>query len=1085
MPANVARFGGLSVTGIMTRTAETDYAGRIKHFRAQLGLSQGQLAQSLGVSVASIIRWEHARTRPSALAWGQIVRAETMGSSIIGSLSADIVETELRTPLRMTPATDAGRPGLGRFVGRERELSIFQSALALTLAGSGGAVLLAGEAGIGKTRTAQEFERIARARGACVLWGRCDEGEWARPYAPWLAILGQYARALGPDRLRGEFGQDAAVLAQLVPEIHTAWPELPRPPLLDPSEERLSLYRVITRVILGAAERQPLVLVLDDLHGADAAALGLLQYAARFGGQAPLLLLGMYREGESQAADSFARDLAGSNREQLCRLLILGRLTREESGVLVAEQCGKAISSSAAEAIYAYSGGNPFFIEGIVRNLREEGRDLFSPSEALASWQIPTDIRQAISKRFSRLSVDTRRMLASASAFSAGFDFAVLQSLLEISDAALLDCLDEGLRVGMIRASGDEGEVYEFTHALMRQALYDELNPSRRIRLHRRVAEALLRVHTGHGNDVAAELAYQYVKSAGLPGASAGIPFVLALAERSRASYAHEQAIRFLRIARDLASESEPSLRSEILCQLAIAEATALMLPDAQQTAQTALTAMTASAAPSQVRAVFLTEAARAFRDAGAVRATWEPLVVQGLGFASEEGGLIWARLALLIDRYEATANGVVHAVRWMGFDPRAVALARTEGNEADYAATLELVEPRSSAETDALLARIQGWQQPAAIIPALNVAAHDLLARHGSFREANERYRELLAIGERSGSTLGQAWALVHLAISQAALGDLPEARETATRADELVNQLAPKHRLQLAAAWEHFALAYCLEGDWPALSDLMMSWADDPRPIVRVPALVAQGIVACVRAGRPRDARRSLGVLTPILESAEPQRFLLNSAVATAASAVWELEAVEFADSYCMLASRLIEARVADPPLGSLSLTVARMSALAGEMTEATAQFRRGRTELEASGQRPLRAILDLDEASALIRAGSDDSAQIHNLVSAAFTAFRELGMDGWAQRALARQRELSNAGLALNEPCYPDGLTPREAEVLRLVAAGKSNQAIADELVISIYTVARHIVNIYAKIGARGRADATSYALRHGLL
>ena len=1068
---------------MLTRAGATDYAGRIKRFRAEHGLSQLQLAQSLGVSVASVIRWENARARPSSLAWSQFVRAEAGESERSSPASSAATTPEPPAPDAVTLAGDRGRTSLGRLVGRERELQALRSALETAHTGTGSVVLLAGEAGAGKTRVVQEFASVARAQGVSVLWGRCPEGGQA-PYAPWESILGQCARMLSPECRHGDMDESAAVLAQLVPDTRAALAGLPRPESPGARDECFRLQGAIAGVILGAAERQPLIVVLDDLQWAAPASLGVLRHVARSVDQACLLVIGMYRDAESGAAASLAQDLAEPNREQRYQHLRLKRLTRSESAALLAQLCGAPVAPAVADAIYADTGGNPFFTEGLVRDLLAEGRDLVSPAEPVLPWQIPEGMRQAIGKRLSRLSPETRRMLEVAAAFAGGIDFAVLQSLLMVLEDTLLDCLDEALQAGIIRAISDEEEKYEFVHALVGHALYDALSPSRRIRLHRRLAEAMAHAYAGRQFAIAAELAHQYHRSLALPGASAGIPFALVLAERAAASADFEQESRFLRVALDLAAESSPAKQSEILSKLAVAEARALRFADALATVQTVLAALATNDATPHSAGVFLAEIAQILRDAGAARATWEPVVQRGLEFAAEQHDLTWARLTLLLDRFEVIATGAIRIVRHLALDPEAIAIARTDGDEADYAATLELVDPRSRAETDALFSLVQTWQQPAAIISALTVASHDLLARHGSFGEASGHYHTLIALAERHRSLLGQAWALVHQAICQVALGELAEARATGAHAHALAAQLPERHRLQLAVNWFDFALAYCLEGDWPALATALSGWLSDPRPILRLPALVAQGIVACVRAGQPQDARPLLLALTPILESLEPSFFLLNSAVAMAASAIWELEAVEFAEPYRRLVLRLLEAGVADPPVGSLSLSVARMAALTGDMGAATDQFARARGELESSGQRPLRAILDFDEALALARAGREADPRVDDLLSDALAEFLRLGMAGWAGRARERQAARTDASLMLRAPRQLDGLTPREAEILGLVAAGKSNQVIAGELVLSIYTVARHIVNIYAKIGARGRADATAYALRHNL-
>jgi DNA-binding CsgD family transcriptional regulator len=203
----------------------------------------------------------------------------------------------------------------------------------------------------------------------------------------------------------------------------------------------------------------------------------------------------------------------------------------------------------------------------------------------------------------------------------------------------------------------------------------------------------------------------------------------------------------------------------------------------------------------------------------------------------------------------------------------------------------------------------------------------------------------------------------------------------------------------------------------------------------------------------------------------------FRQAACVFRAGEAVWELSAIEHAHSYQRLALDLIAAGVADAPLGSTALTVARMAALLKDDVEASAWFARARSELETDGGRPLRAIVDYDEALALVRAGSHERARIAALLEAAVPAFRALGMDSWERRTL---RLLPGHTAPL-----PDRLTAREAEVLGLLAAGKTNKEIAAQLVLSPATVERHVANLYRKIGARRRAEATAYALNHGLL
>lgn len=171
---------------------------------------------------------------------------------------------------------------------------------------------------------------------------------------------------------------------------------------------------------------------------------------------------------------------------------------------------------------------------------------------------------------------------------------------------------------------------------------------------------------------------------------------------------------------------------------------------------------------------------------------------------------------------------------------------------------------------------------------------------------------------------------------------------------------------------------------------------------------------------------------------------------------------------------------------PYRSNALTVARMAALSGDLVEAALYFARARQVLESSGQRPVRAIVDYDEALALVRHDSPDRTRVKTLLEVALGQFRALKMKPWERRALALQARLSptppvQVPLAAS---YPANLTAREVEVLRLIGAGATNKEIATHLVVSVATAERHVANIYNKIGVRNRAEATAFALQHGL-
>ena len=981
------------------------------------------------------------------------------------------------------------------FVGRQRELHALRAHLDGAEAGVGSLVMLVGEAGIGKTATARTFAAFVRERSLVVLWGSCYEGEWSPPYGPWVEALGEYARTCGPERLQRELGPGAPPLVQLIPQVRAILPDTPLPTPLPPDEERLRLYEAVGQFLLTIAQDQPAVLVLDDLHWADADSLRLLRSVARFVSRSRLVVVGTYREPDVELSRQpfLSEVLAVLRRETDYERITVRGLAEEEVAAYLDQTGQQPLPRALVRAIYAETNGNPFYTRELFRHLIEEEKIIpragrWSTDLSVSELGIPEGVRQVLDRRVSRLSQETQRLLRFASASTGGFAFQVLQALTELPEETLLNCIDEALGAGLMRTTG-ETATYDFAHAIVRHTLYDELNPDRRARLHRRIARALEEVYADCARDYAAELAAQYHASATLAGAEHGIPYCLAAAEQARAGYAHERAVVFLRMGRDLLASGPSEASAKLLCHLAIAEAEALLLSDARRSAEEALTRLSAGGTEPKALAAFLVVVAQALKDGGAPHAFWEPLVQHGLALLGDERDLLWARLTLLRDWTEPIATDTINAGRWRGCDPQAVAIARARGDEDDSARTLEPYDWRTRQETDAVLALARTWQRPAALLRALDVVGRDLAFRHGAFREAAERFQELLITSTRYGSIPGQAEALEKLAGCQLVLGELALARQTAQRAREMVARLGSMHRLRLVVeVGLASAMAYYLGGDWPALAAAATRLVERPEA-ARSPLglfVAANAANNQSRAGNEAEARRILNALLAVLPGMPPAMYVHNGTVNIAAAGVWELGAVEWAATCRQLALDLIAAGIGGHFMGSHELTVARMAALLGDMAEASTYFMRARTELEASGRRPLRAIVEYDEALALLRAGSADPVRVSLLLDADLAQFRTLGMEAWLKRTLEHQELLAlrRRPTSSAERMYPDGLTSREVEVLWLLAEGKTNKEIAAALVVSVPTVQRHIANIYGKIGARGRAEATAYTIRRGL-
>lgn len=974
-------------------------------------------------------------------------------------------------------------------VGRARQFDLLREQLPAAGATRGGLVFLVGEPGIGKTALARAFAHEAAARGATILWGACLEGDWQPPYGPWAEALGARAGAVGGAQLAREVGEGGRVLARFVPLLRAALPVAPTVAALRPEEERTRLYDAIAQWLLALARRAPVVLVLDDLHWADRDSLWLLRQVARAVARAPLLIVGTYRD----IASDFDRQrslidvLAVLHREVDAHHLELPRFGRDEVATYLAGVAGRPVPPSLAGAVHAQTGGNPFFLREVCRDLAATGALAtnergWATAGGATGPGVPAGARQVIARRMDQLTAATRGLLERAAACFGGVTLRMLGPLTGLDEEALLDSLDEALRAGLLRiAQPGPPATYDFAHAIVRHALYDALNPDRRARLHRRIAE-LLAADAG-ADDTAAEIAAQYHASRALPGGERGLPYAIAAAEAARAGFAHERAATFLRMARDLAAA--PTEQAAILRRLALAEGEALLLAEARQSAEAAV-ALGLSQDGPRVLADFLGEVARGLKEGGADRSLWEPLVRQGLALTGERRDLIWARLALLLDRVEPLTVGAITVARWISPDPAAIAIARRDGNEDDYARTLEPAAWRSRRESLALLDRTATWQRPAALMRALDVAARDLLYRHGATRDAVPVLERLLALSRQYGSLLGQSEALFQLAISRVLLGDRTLADDYLAHSQQLTGRLGTMHRLRFAPVAVESIIAYFFEGDWPALAAATRQFGAAPLAGQGSVGLAAAALGAMnhLRAGDAPTARRLLASLAQVHAQIEPTDYMFSSTFDRACAVIWELEAREFAAHYRRLAHSLIRDSDSMGMVNAYELDAARMAALLGEPDEATQFFARARATLADAGHRPMRAIVDYEEALALSRAGVSGAGRIAALLDAATAQFADLGMPGWLARARALAEAQANRLGDAAAPPRAHALTPREVDVLRLVAGGHTNREIAATLFISATTVQRHLANVYSKIDARGRAQATAYALQHGI-
>jgi class 3 adenylate cyclase/tetratricopeptide (TPR) repeat protein len=457
------------------------------------------------------------------------------------------------------------------FVGREVELGRLSAALGDALQGQGRLVLVAGEAGIGKTRLAEELAGQARSRGVRVLWGRCHEEEGTPGYWPWTQILRSYASSRAPAALASELGESAAELAQLVPEVAKAVPGLGPPPAVEPRLARFRLFDAANGFLHAASRGNGLVLILDDLHWADPGSLLLLQFVARELTGARLLVVGTYRDVEVNRRHPLNDTLAELVRQPATARLALSGLNEAEVASCVVAIAGAKPAADLAAVLHQQTEGNPFFVGEVVRLLATEDR---LDVAGLLSAGVPQGVQEVLGRRLNRLSVGANQVLAVASVQGREFELDVVGQAANLSAEEVLDAVEEAIDAHLVvEADRRLGDRYRFTHALVRQTLYDELSITRRKLLHRRVGEALAELRVGELELHLAELAHHFFQAAGPHAAAPALDYAIRAGRRALALLAYEEAIHHYQQAlQALQLEAPDDLQRQCELLLALGE---------------------------------------------------------------------------------------------------------------------------------------------------------------------------------------------------------------------------------------------------------------------------------------------------------------------------------------------------------------------------------------------------------------------------------------------------------------------------------------------------------------------------------
>jgi DNA-binding CsgD family transcriptional regulator len=983
---------------------------------------------------------------------------------------------------------------------REPQLAALENMLSQVRDGHGRTVLITGEAGVGKSRLVAEVQAHAQQHGVVLIQGRCFEPDRVLPYAPLLDLLRGWVAATPADHVRTVLGPVVADLVRLLPDLAAVVPDLPPPRALEPEREQHRHIQALTQFFTRLATLAPLLVVIEDLHWSDESSLEVALALARRAASLPMLLILTYRSDEIAA--ELGSLLAALDRERLAVDMPLPRLSPGEVAAMVGAifDVPRGPPAAFVDALYAITEGNPFFVEEMLKSLTATGELALTSDDweriPLQSLHLPRSVQIAVQQRLNQLSAEAREVLTLAAMAGRRFDFDLLQTLTRRDDVALIRLIKELIRAQLVVEESPDR--FAFRHALTRQAVEGDLLARERRALHRTIATAMEQLYAEKLDVYLGDLA-EHCWAAELWDQT--VEYARRAGEAAQALYAPRAAIvqytRAIEAAQRLHQKPNPDLYL------------------ARGRMHEMLGAFDAGHAD-------YTQALDTARGGNDPAAAWRGLEALGWLWTGRDYGRAgeYFQQAIALARTMDDPSTLAHTLNRVGnwhthaeqpraglsYHQEALDIFAGSGDRAGQAATFDLLAITSYMGGDMIggtayyeqaigLFRELGDQQGLAAClgpfatrgasPMHDTMVEPLVELSSCIRDGEEA----IALARQIDWRAGEAQELMYLGLGLGPRGQYGRALEATQACLAIAEEIG--HRAWIAGG--HFTLgAIYLD-----LLALPLAREHAERAFATARAIDSRFLICtatsflAITCVAQRDLMRAEALLDTVLDQDAPAETL-------AQRLIWRARA---------------ELALARKDFAAALRIVERLMASAANLTPGHVIARLWYLRAQA-----LHELGHSDEAETLLKEALASAhkhghlALVWRILAALSRLYRSQGRREPMEQVVAEAREVvaalveqvpdpalretfvtcADAQLPQVRPPSPlrtarqiyDGLTAREREVAALIAQGLSNRALAETLVVSERTIAKHVENIFSKLHFTSRAQIASWAVEKGL-